>query len=166
MVIGPILLPRKGKPSFIFVITARIRRMTEGNVFTLYTIVGGGVPPSQVQMGEGGTPSQVQVGCAPFPGRGYPLPRSGRGTPPGKGVHPHLDLRRMYPPTWEGGTPHLDLGRGIPCHLVRGIPLSRSDPRTGGGTPYWSSIACTCYVAGGMPLAFTQEDFLVTHVST
>ena len=25
-----------------------------------------------------------------------------------------------------------------------------------------SSIASTCYAAGGMPLAFTQEDFLVS----
>ena len=30
---------------------------------------------------------------------------------------------------------------------------------TGWGTP--TSIAGTCYAAGGMPLAFTQEDFLV-----
>ena len=40
-------------------------------------------------------------------------------------------------------------------------PQARSDPRTGGGVPHWNSIACTCYAAGGMPLAFTQEDFLV-----
>ena len=42
---------------------------------------------------------------------------------------------------------------------------------TGWGTPHhdWmgyppiTSIASTCYVAGGMPLAFTQEDFLVPY---
>ena len=28
-----------------------------------------------------------------------------------------------------------------------------------------SSIASTCYMVGGMPLAFTQEDFLVSQVS-
>ena len=35
--------------------------------------------------------------------------------------------------------------------------------RTGWGSPVrrQSNIASTCYVAGGMPLAFTQEDFLV-----
>ena len=34
----------------------------------------------------------------------------------------------------------------------------------GRGYPYRSSVACTCYVAGGVPLAFTQEDFLVCDV--
>ena len=36
--------------------------------------------------------------------------------------------------------------------------------KTGWGTPppiKQSSIASTCYAASGMPLAFTQEDFLV-----
>ena len=41
--------------------------------------------------------------------------------------------------------------------------LSRSGPRSGqGGTLNWNSTACTCFVAGGMPLAFMQEAFLVT----
>ena len=57
--------------------TAHIRRMTEGNVFTLSTIAGGEVPPSQVQTG-GVPPSQMGEGT-PYPGGGvggYPLPRS------------------------------------------------------------------------------------------
>ena len=149
-------------------ITARIRRMTEGNVFTLSTIVGG-------------TPFPGPGGGTPFsgPGGGYPLPRSRLGVPlfqvqaggiplprsrgyplPGKGV----------PPTWEGSTsppgkrvPHL--GRGTPLH-GKGVPPSRGVPSIqvrsqDGGTPYWSSIVCTCYAAGGVLLAFTQEDFLV-----
>ena len=44
-------------------------------------------------------------------------------------------------------------------------PRSRSPhpgkvPGQDRGTLNWNSIACTCYTAGGMPLAFTQ-DFLV-----
>ena len=30
----------------------------------------------------------------------------------------------------------------------------------------WHSIASTCYAAGGMPLAFTQEDFLVLIINS
>ena len=48
-------------------------------------------------------------------------------------------LGRGYLP-WQGGT---YLGRGVPTFPGR------------------NSIACACYMAGGMPLAFTQEDFLV-----
>ena len=33
-----------------------------------------------------------------------------------------------------------------------------------GATPYWNRIACTCYAAGGMPLTFTKDDFLVAIV--
>ena len=52
-------------------------------------------------------------------------------------------------------------------HLEGGTYL----PRSGGGGTYLGryppppshrySIACACYAAGGMPLAFTQEDFFV-----
>ena len=50
--------------------------------------------------------------------------------------------------TWDGGTPHQGQVPG----------------QDWGGTPNWNSIACTCYAAGGMPLAFTQEDFLVSEI--
>ena len=40
-------------------------------------------------------------------------------------------------------------------------PIQVRSQDWGGGTPYWNSIACTCYAAGGMPLASTQEYFLV-----
>ena len=40
----------------------------------------------------------------------------------------------------------------------RGIAISGQD---GVGGENQNSIACTCCAAGGMPLAFTQEDFLV-----
>ena len=53
------------------VITARIRRMTEGNVFTLSTIAGrGGTYPSQVR-GGGYLPSQAGGYLASQAGGGY-----------------------------------------------------------------------------------------------
>ena len=52
---------------------------------------------------------------------------------------------------WGGGTPTLDRG---------GVPHLRVPPPPG--------IASTCYgyAAGGVPLAFTQEDFLVVKTLT
>ena len=108
-------------------ITACIRRMTEGNVFTLSTIAGGG---------------------------GYPHPWSGRGGTPFSGLDGGTPIR-----TSEGGTPPSRPGMGgPPC------PGQVSGWGGGGGTSNWN-IACTCYAAGSMPLAFTQEDFLVWNYS-
>ena len=162
------------------VITTRIQRMGEGNIFSLFTVVGGGVPLPGLD-GGGGTLSQVwggtpsQVRGVPQPGLdgggylGYPPVRSGWwGYSPGQvwivGGYP------WYPSTTRTGwgTPHQDW---------MGYPPP-STTRTGWGTPptqVWmvggtrgtptpmrqSSIASTCYAAGGVPLAFTQEDFLV-----
>ena len=59
--------------------------------------------------------------------------------------------------------PGLDGGRG-----TWGNPPPARSGWCGGGTPSTpppigqSSIVSTCYAAGGMPLAFTQEDFLVS----
>ena len=63
-----------------------------------------------------------------------------------------------------GGTPFL--GWGVPWPGLDGGEYPSQIWMLGGtlGTPppiRQSSIASTCYVAGGMPLAFTQEDFLV-----
>ena len=78
-----------------------------------------------------------------LPERGYPHPSQwGR-------EYPHPVLMGVPHPVPMGGYPH---------------PRSGSPPRQqegGGGTPNWNSIACTWQSAGGMPLAFTQEDFLV-----
>ena len=93
-----------------WIITARIRRMREGNSFSLCV---------SSDLGGGGTRP------GPHPGQ---IPRC-----------------------WGGGV-----------YLPHPTPSSRSDPRKGGGVPLLEQlIACTCYAAGGMPLAFTQEDFLV-----
>ena len=58
------------------------------------------------------------------------------------------------------GDPISGLGRGgTPSQVwVGGYPISGL-----GGVPP-PSIASTCYAAGGMPLAFTQGDFLVAFI--
>ena len=76
--------------------------------------------------------------------------------------------------------PGLDGGRGVPGQVQPGggVPGPGLDGGEGGvpgphldggeGTPkfffFFFYTACTCYTAGGMPLAFTQEDFLVIFI--
>ena len=74
---------------------------------------------------------------------------------------------------WKGGTPSQIQGEGYPIQPIGGIPHPRS--RWGGTPPVptWDGVPpcpildgippppSTCYVVGGMPLAFTQEDFLM-----
>ena len=93
--------------------------------------MGGGVPSSQVR--TGGYPILGQDGGTPSQvrtGGGIPHPRSGWGVPP------------PPPPSAGWGTP-----RSMSQVRIRGYPN-------------WNSMACTCYAAVGMPLAFTQKDFL------
>ena len=80
----------------------------------------------------------------PIPGQdgGYPIPDQ-------DGVPPTISRMGYHPMAGWGYS--LSAGWGDPPSQVK----------TGGSTPNWNSIACTCYAAGGMPLAFTQEDFLV-----
>ena len=59
-----------------------------------------------------------------------------------------FDTRYIYRPHPKDGNPLIQV---------------RSQDGGQGGTPYWNSIACACYAAGSMPLAFTQEDFLVCY---
>ena len=64
---------------------------------------------------------------------------------------------------WGGGYPISGLDGGFPIQDWMGYP---PPIQCWTGTPpppsrRQSSIASTCYAAGGMPLAFTQEDFLV-----
>ena len=123
----------------------------------------GQVPPIQVRSQDGGWgggragtphPDQIQDGGRVGGGR-YPHP----GKIPGWGAGVGAGQAKG-----GAGFPHpgqiQDGGAGWGWY-----PLSRSDLRMGGsrvgGTPYWNSIACTCYTAGGMPLAFTQENFLL-----
>ena len=87
-----------------------------------------------------GPPSRVRMG-----GGGPPSQvRSVLGVPP---------VNRMrYPPP----PPPQLAGWGTPPPIRVQVRLG------GGGTPNWNSTTCTCYVAGGVPHAFTQEDFLVS----
>ena len=80
--------------------------------------------------------SQVSV-CSHL-WEGYPLPRS----------------------RW-GGTPHPGQVPGWRA----GVPPSRSHPRTG-GVPLPEQHSVYLLRAGGMILAFTQEDFLVTFLTS
>ena len=106
---------------------------------------------------------------------GYPYPRSGQGVP-----HPRSGQGVPHPRSGFGATP-IQSHEGVPLSQVRtgGTPIPHQDREVppsqvpphigqvpgqeGGGTPNWNSTALTCYVAGGggMPLTFTQEDFLV-----
>ena len=112
------------------------------------TSTGGGGTPSQVWIG--GTPSQVWTGMG-VPnhrsGWGVPRPRSGLG---GEVFHPRSGQGGTPSQVWMGGVPW-----GTPIQVwIVGVTPSPTPIRQ-------SSIASTWYPAGGMPLAFTQEDFLV-----
>ena len=121
------------------IVTARIRRMREGNSFSLCV---------SSHLDRGGTPFSWQGG-------GYPFQRlDGGGTPfsgLGMGGTPSSWCGVPFPGLDGGGTPSW----GVP-HLGRAYPLAGEPP-----PPRQTSTACTCYAAGGVPLAFTQEDFLV-----
>ena len=102
------------------IFTARIRRMTEGNIFSLLTLAEGGggpeYPPSHVRTwggppscwsrGGGGYPIPGQDGATPILlitcGGGYPYPRWGQGVPPNPG-----------PRSGWGWVPHPKSGQGV-----------------------------------------------------
>ena len=137
---------------WIRIVTARVRSLTGRYCFHRCL---------SVNIGGGGYP-------IPSLGRGVPHPRSGWGVP-----HPRSRWEGGTPfQVWTGGTPTItgwstppppSLG-GVPPHTITGWG---TPTHTGWGKPpppnpiRQSSIAGTCYTAGGMPLAFTQEDFLV-----
>ena len=73
------------------IFTARIRRMREGNIFSLLTLAGGGIPHSRSRQGvphlaDCGVPhSRSRMGGVgvlhPVLDRGYPIPGPDRGYP-------------------------------------------------------------------------------------
>ena len=107
----------------------------------------------------GGTPSPSL--SIPVWGGGYPIQPWTEGYP-----NPALD---------RGGIPQSNLGCGgtLIQALNRGVPWTGGYPIPClGGYPRYPPpppprIASTCYgyAAGGVPLAFTQEDFLVCFVN-
>ena len=108
---------------------------------------GGGVPQSQVLSQVSG-PRSFPLGGTPVPGS-FPGPFWGGYPSPGRGV----------PQSWPGG--YLSTGYS-PGQDRTGVPLSPPPGQVRMGyPPGQNSRASTYYAAGGMPLAFTQEDFLV-----
>ena len=97
-----------------------------------------------VNISRGGVPPSFPMGVTPFSGLNG-------GTPvlTWEGGIPHPDLRRWYP---HQSRP----GKGVPPFRPgKGVPLPHPGQVPGqGGTPNQNSIACTCYAAGGMSLAF------------
>ena len=145
-----------------------------------YLSQAGGYLPFQVWMGMGvGTPLP-RVGTL-HPGQVPHLPRVGTplsrvGTPPTQSRYPHLGqvspTQGRYPhpgqvPLPRVGTPHP--GQVPPTQSRYPPHPGQVSPHPGqvsphprvGTLPYRTSIACACYATGSMPLAFTQEDFLV-----
>ena len=120
--------------------------MGKGNNFSLFGSLqkGGGVSQSQV-LSMVSTPRSF-LGGTPVPARG--CPRTGvppswdrTGVPPARTGVPSPQLGLEYPPAMAGVPPPPPSRDGIP--------------------PRQNSRASTCHAAGGMPLAVTQEDFLV-----
>ena len=110
---------------------------------SVHTSTGRGVPQPGLD-GGGGVPwSGLDGGGVPQPvldgGGGTPVRSEWWGVPR---VPPQHDWMG-YPPTMTGWVPHCDWMGYPPQHD-------------------WMGVASTCYMAGGVPLAFTQEDFLVT----
>ena len=126
----------------------------EGNIFSLFTLAGGGGgTPSHdcgweryhiSGQGGGGTPSQVwMVGVPGIPST--TTTRTGWGTPP------HQDWMEYPPPRsgWWGGYPGYSPPPPPPPGLDGVTPNPGLD---GGGYPppiRQSSIASTCYAVGG-----------------
>ena len=123
---------------------------------------GGGVPHPRSR--QGGTPSRSRQWG------GVPHPRSRWGGTPSRsrqwGV-PHPRSWGDPLPGAGGGYPIPGPGGGVPPSQVQAGEVPHPRSRQGGTrlgyppTPGRSSIECICYAAVGMPLAFTQEDFLV-----
>ena len=124
-----------------------------GEGYPIQPWTGGGAGVPDPALDKGGTRSSLGRG-----GQGYPIQPWTRGVP-----NPALDGGGR---TWsslgqgesrsslgQGGTPTLD--GGVP-HLRVGTPSP--------GTPPGIASTRYGYAAGGVPLAFTQEDFLVCTV--
>ena len=105
---------------FNFLITDRIQRMREGNIFSLCVIPHPGGLPQPGPCTGGGYPSWVQMGgtlARSMSRWGYPIQVPPVWTWDGVPL-PHLDLGWGTPCPclnlgW--GTPHLELGWGTPC---------------------------------------------------
>ena len=102
--------------------------------------------------GRGGAPDPA------LDGGGYPIQ-------PWMGGGYLIQPWRGYPiQPWTGGVPYPALDGGVPQPWTGGTPSRGGTPshvRGGGVPPTEIASSCYGYAAGGVPLAFTQEDFLV-----
>ena len=138
--------------------------MREGNIFSPFTLVGGGGTPSCRRWGEG-TPSQVCIGGypiwlvkgrVPHPAEGVPHPRSGWGVPWGKPPrtgwsNPLPGLDGVTPPSRPGmGYPPVQDWMGCPPvqDWIPPPPVRRQ-----------ISIASTCYVVGGLSCLSLDQGY-------
>ena len=130
------------------------------------------------------------LGVSPSFLMGYPILPDGLGYPilPDSMVLPSFPMGVGNPSLVRMGVPWGSPHPGQAPGQDREVPWGTSSVRTGTGwgIPHWdwgwmkyptpsgldevppppkvrsqSSTASTCYTAGGMPLAFTQDDFLV-----
>ena len=108
-------------------ITACIRRMTEGNVFTLSTISGGGVSHPRSRQG------------VPYPADwGYSIPGLDEGYPfPGLDPISGLDGGGTPSQVWMGGVLHPRSGWG--GYSIPGLDGGVLHPRSGWGVPHLRS---------------------------
>ena len=145
---------------------ARIRSMTGRYCFhrCLSVNISGGEYPIS---GLGGYPISGPGGGYSISGPGQVTPISGLGggttsqvwggtSSQVKGGTPS-QVRGGYPISGLGGTPSQVWGRGTPSQVWGG---THSTP------PPELASTCYGYAAGGMPLAFTQEDCLVIHIGS
>ena len=92
-------------------------------------------------------------------GEGVPHPADGGG-----GVTPISGLDGRVPYPADRGTPS-KIRKGVPpSKISRGYPHPGLDWVPPSPIRRQISIASNCYTVGGVPLAFTQEDFLVEEI--
>ena len=119
------------EPTPLSLITARIRRMREGNNFSLSKLAGGGVVPIPGVGGGYPVPGLGRGVPHPRPGRGVPCLRSGWGVPCLRsgwwGTPSWVQMGGTSSQVWTGGTPFCRWG-GIPHPRSRlgGYPHLRS----------------------------------------
>ena len=137
-------------------ITARIRRMTGGYIFSLSTL--GGVPDPALDGGRGTQPSLGWGGTQSSLGwGGYPIQ-------PWMGGYPNLGWGVPHPMS-RGGGGYPNLGRGVPHPMSGGVTPGTTPPhrnskhllRLRGGR------CASCVHAGGLSCSiyFLSDDFTI-----
>ena len=141
--------------SFVFsierLITVRVRSTTEGYSFTLLVCSRGGGGVSGPASGGGGVRSS-RWGGGSGPARGGSGPAAGGGGASGPAAGGEFRSS-----CWGGGSGPAGEGGGQVQLAGGGVRFSWGGGSVSGG----GGVSILRPLAGGMPLAFTQEDFLV-----